>query len=64
MDAEYTAPPEKVVLGFPRTLETLAALGVEDSVYGYTLGGYDALPDGYPEDIVEVSPDYTPPARP
>ena len=60
MDAEYTAPPEKVVLGFPRTLETLAALGVEDSVYGYTLGGYDALPDGYPEDIVEVSPDYTP----
>jgi iron complex transport system substrate-binding protein len=57
---EYTDAPTRVVLGYPRTLETLDALGVADSVYGYTLGGYDALPDDYPADIVEVSPDYAP----
>jgi len=57
---EYTAAPTRVVLGYPRTLETLEALGIADSVYGYTLGGYDALPDDYPSRIVEVSPDYAP----
>jgi len=57
---EYTKAPTRVVLGYPRSLETLEALGVADSVYGYTLGGYDALPADYPADIVEVSPDYAP----
>ncbi|MBF4635326.1 ABC transporter substrate-binding protein [Agreia pratensis] len=57
---DYTQAPSRVVLGYPRTLETLAALGVDDSVYGYTLGGYDALPTDYPANIVEVSPDYAP----
>lgn len=57
---EYTKAPSRVVLGYPRTLETLTALGVEDGVYGYTLGGYDALPADYPGGIVEVSPDYAP----
>lgn len=56
----YTRPPTRVVLGYPRSLETLNALGVGDSVYGYTLGSYDALPAGYPPAIVEVSPDYAP----
>lgn len=56
----YTEPPSRVVLGYPRSLETLNALGVETSVYGYTLGSYDALPAGYPPSIVEVSPDYAP----
>ncbi len=56
----YTAPPSRVVLGYPRSLETLDALGVGSSAYGYTLGAYDALPAGYPDTIVEVSPDYAP----
>ncbi|KQR20422.1 hypothetical protein ASF79_12985 [Agreia sp. Leaf335] len=57
---KYAQAPSRVVLGYPRTLETLAALGLDDSVYGYTLGGYDALPTDYPATIVEVSPDYAP----
>jgi len=56
----YAAAPSRVVLGFPRTLETLDALGVGASVYGYTLGSYDSLPAGYPSTAVEVSPDYAP----
>lgn len=56
----YQQPPARVVLGFPRTLETLDALGVGGSAYGYTLGGYDTLPAGYPAGLVEVSPDYAP----
>jgi iron complex transport system substrate-binding protein len=56
----YDRPPSRVVLGFPGSLATLDALGVADSVYGYALGSYAPLPDGYPADIVEVSPDYSP----
>lgn len=56
----YDKAPSRVVLGYPRSLETLDALGVGGSVYGYTLGGYDARPADYPAGVVEVSPDYAP----
>ena len=59
-DNTYERAPSRVVLGYPRTLETLEALGVADAVHGYVLGSYDALPEGYPSDVVEVSPDYAP----
>lgn len=56
----FEEAPDKVLLGYPRTLETLEALGVADAAYGYALGSYAPLPDGYPSDVVEVSPDYIP----
>ena len=59
-DFSYAKPPTRVVLGYPGTLDTLAALGVQDSVHGYVLGSLGKLPAGAPERIVEVSPDYTP----
>lgn len=59
-DNTFEQAPDRVVLGYPRTLETLEALGVGDAAYGYALGSYDKLPKGYPSDIVEVSPDYIP----
>lgn len=59
-DYVYEEAPDRVVLGYPRTLETLEALGVADAASGYVLGSYDALPPGYPSDVVEVSPDYAP----
>ena len=59
-DSTYEQAPSRVVLGYPRTIETLEALGVADAVHGYVLGSYDALPEGYPSDVVEVSPDYAP----
>ena len=59
-DVVYEQAPSRVVLGYPRTLETLTALGVADAAYGYVLGSYDDLPADYPDEIVEVSPDYAP----
>ena len=59
-DFSYAKPPTRVVLGYPGTLDTLTALGVQDSVHGYVLGSLGKLPAGAPEKIVEVSPDYTP----
>ena len=59
-DFSYPKAPSRVVLGYPGTLETLTALGVQNSVYGYVLGSQGTLPAGAPEGIVEVSPDYTP----
>jgi iron complex transport system substrate-binding protein len=54
----FNRAPSRVLLGYPRTLETLDALGVQDVAHGYLLGGYDDLPAGYPAEVVEVSPDY------
>ncbi len=59
-DFSYAKAPTRVVLGYPGTLDTLTALGVQDSVHGYVLGSQGTLPAGAPEGIVEVSPDYTP----
>ncbi|MFT4227884.1 ABC transporter substrate-binding protein [Micropruina sp.] len=59
-DFSYAKPPTRVVLGFPGTLDTLTALGVQDSVHGYVLGSLGKLPAGAPAGIVQVSPDYTP----
>lgn len=59
-ESAYEQAPSRVVLGYPRTIETLEALGVADAAYGYVLGSYDTLPEGYPSDVVEVSPDYAP----
>lgn len=59
-DFSYAKAPTRVVLGYPGTLETLTALGVQNSVYGYALGSLGKLPEGAPAGIVEVSPDYTP----
>ncbi|MFT3968706.1 MAG: ABC transporter substrate-binding protein [Micropruina sp.] len=59
-DFSYAKAPTRVVLGYPGTLETLTALGVQNSVHGYVLGSQGTLPAGSPDGIVEVSPDYTP----
>ncbi|MFT4296176.1 MAG: ABC transporter substrate-binding protein [Micropruina sp.] len=59
-DFSYAKPPSRVVLGYPGTLDTLTALGVQNSVHGYVLGSLGKLPAGAPDGIVQVSPDYTP----
>jgi iron complex transport system substrate-binding protein len=56
-DYTFEGPPEQVLLGWPESMETLMALGVDDTVVGYLGGGLSALPEGAPE-VPEVSPDY------
>ena len=45
-DFSYAKAPTRVVLGYPGTLDTLTALGVQDSVHGYVLGSLGKLPAG------------------
>ena len=54
----FTAPPERVVLGWPTTQRTLAALGVADRVTGYVSGALASMPAG--STAQEVSPDFKP----
>lgn len=65
-DFTYTQAPSQVVLGYHGTLQTLDALGVADSVYGYLLGPDDngTAPSGLPSDLVEVSADPIPAREP
>jgi iron complex transport system substrate-binding protein len=58
-DYTFEKPPENVLIGWPESIETLMALGVEDTVIGYLSGSLSSLPDGAP-DVPEVSPDFAP----
>lgn len=42
----YTRAPERVVVGSPTSIETLAGLGVEDAAVGYTAGDFGPPPAG------------------
>ncbi len=65
-DFTYEHAPSRVVLGNYRTLATLDALGVADSVYGYVLGPDDRgqAPAGLPENLELVSRDTIPAREP
>lgn len=65
-DFTYSQAPSRAVLGNYRTLETLDALGVQKSVYGYLLGPDDkgSAPTGLPAGLVMVSPDTIPAREP
>lgn len=56
-ESTFETAPTRVVVGWPTTIDTLVALGVADSVIGYTSGSFDAAPDDAPN-AVELSPDY------
>jgi iron complex transport system substrate-binding protein len=56
----YEQPPERVVAGFPTSTETLVALGVGDTVVGYTSGDIAPAPEGVPN-AEEISGDYQAP---
>ncbi|HWL43658.1 MAG TPA: ABC transporter substrate-binding protein [Ilumatobacter sp.] len=58
-DYTFDSPPQRVVLGWPQSYETLDALGVGDSVVGYFSGSLSSLPANAP-DIAEISPDFAP----
>lgn len=55
-DYTYDAAPERVVLGSPTSVETLAALGLEDSAVGYTAGDFGPTPEA--ADVPELSGEY------
>lgn len=57
-ESTFTAPPQRVVLGWATTVRTLEALGVADRVTGYVSGANAAMPAGSP--ALEVSPDFKP----
>ncbi|MGB4777826.1 ABC transporter substrate-binding protein [Microbacterium sp.] len=65
-DFTYEKAPSRVVLGNWRTLETLDALGVGDSVTGVVLGPDDRgqAPADLPAGVTVVSPDVIPAREP
>ncbi|GAA3661078.1 ABC transporter substrate-binding protein [Microbacterium marinilacus] len=65
-DFAYDQAPSRVVLGNWRTLETLDALGVGESVTGVVLGPDDQgqAPADLPEGVTVVSPDVIPAREP
>lgn len=65
-DFTYDEAPSRVVLGNYRTLKTLDALGVADSVSGYLLGPDDGgvAPTDLPASLELVSPDAIPAREP
>lgn len=56
----YEQAPERVVAGFPTSTETLVALGVGDTVVGYTSGDLAPAPEDVPN-AEEISGDYQAP---
>lgn len=58
-DYTFDSPPQRVVLGWPQSYETLDALGVGDTVVGYFSGSLSSLPANAPV-IAEISPDFAP----
>ncbi|WP_141566331.1 ABC transporter substrate-binding protein [Pseudonocardia sp. N23] len=54
----FTAPPERVVLGWATSVRTLDALGMARKVTGYVSGANAQLPAGFT--ATEVSPDFKP----
>lgn len=58
-DYTFEAPPERVVVGAPTSVDTLAALGVEDAAVGYTSGDFGPPPAS--ADVPELAADYQAP---
>lgn len=60
-DYTFEAPPERVVVGTPTSVDTLAALGVADAAVGYISGDFGPAPES--ADVPEISPDYQAPSE-
>lgn len=57
----YTPAPTRVLAGWPKTVETLTALGVDSTLIGYLAGKFGPAPQG--STVKALTPEYAPSAE-